>query len=441
LRSGASGSSIEYARCGDQWLAYTIGGQGPLDVVFVSPLMSNVEVVEEPLEVRRMFDRLRSFGRLIRFDRRGAGLSDPVPGLVIASVEEWSDDLIAVLDAVSAQQVCLFTFDSGAPYALLFAAAHPERVRSVALIEPLVPYLNTIGGPGDMRDLTIATIEAGWGSGVILPAFSPRAAGDPNSAAWWARFERLSMSRGVAVQAMGDFMLLDARPAIRSVQASVLIAHAPALGSVAPLTELLDNVSVVEVDHTDLHWWWNHDLASVMLDAVETHFTGRPVEPDTDRVLATVLFTDIVGSTARAAEVGDRRWTQLLEAHDQIVETEVNIHHGTVIKSTGDGCLATFDGPARAVRCAARIRDAVERLGISLRSGVHTGEIERRGTDIGGLAVNVAARIMAHAGPGEVFVSRTVRDLVVGSGLSFTERGDYDLKGVPDRWTVLALAQ
>jgi class 3 adenylate cyclase len=281
--------------------------------------------------------------------------------------------------------------------------------------------------------------ENAWGTGVILPSLSPRAAADAKTAAWWARFERQAMSRGTAMRTVGDFMCLDVRPVMSAVQASVLVVQTANSGPPTVLSDALDNCNVIEVEHTDMHWWWDNALANTMLDAVQTHFTGRPVVPDADRVLATVLFTDIVDSTARAAEVGDRRWAQLLEAHDQIVEREVSDHQGTVVKSTGDGCLATFDGPARAVRCAANIREGLKTLGIELRAGVHTGEIERRGHDIAGLAVNVAARIMSLAGDSEILVSRTVRDLVVGSGLDFTNRGEHDLKGVPDRWTVLAL--
>ena len=438
---------IDFTRSGEQWIAYSTYGSGPLDVVFVSPLMSNVEVMVEPLQLSQIWSQLANLGRLILFDRRGAGLSDPAPrGSDESSLDKWSDDLESVLEAVDAETVCLFTFDTGAQYTLAYAAAHPERVRSIALIEPWAPGAGTSGGK-ELADWLATAAETYWGSGVINHFGSPVLAQDPVSAAWWARFERASMSRGTARDALRDFGLLDVRSAVPLVQAPTLVMYATgrlgrlrgAPGSITGSSALwlgthLPHVRLLEVQHGDLQWWWQADLRRQMLDTVCPHFSGVSAPPNIDRVLATVVFTDIVGSTEKAASLGDKRWLEALEAHDALADQELRRHRGKKIKSTGDGLLATFDGPARAVSFAQSMCTAVRSLGLESRAGVHTGEIERLGDDIGGIAVHIGQRISSQAGPSEVLVSRTVVDLVVGSGMHFMDRGDIELKGVPGSW-------
>jgi class 3 adenylate cyclase len=442
---------VRFTRSGDLSLAYVTYGAGPLDTVFVSPLMSHVEVMTEPPQLSQIWSRLAGLGRLILFDRRGAGLSDPAPGFDGASLDAWSDDLEAVLAAVGAEAVCLFTFDTGAAYSLMFAASHPERVRSMALIQPWVPNAGAAGGE-EYAALASATCRRSWGEDTVVQGLSPVLAADGASAAWWARFERMSMSRSTASRDVGDFYRLDVTSAAPFVHAPVLIMHSTALESPATaigveldstawLRDHLENVELAEVTHTDLHWWWDPDLRALMLDAVNTHFTGRPASPDTDRVLATVLFTDLVGSTQKAAALGDKRWQHILDEHDALIIRELDAHRGVLVNSTGDGVVATFDAPARALRCARAIRAQLQTLKLDTRVGVHTGEVQRRGTDIAGLAVHVAARITAHANDGEILVSRTVRDLVVGSGLVFAERGEHNLKGVPESWQLFALVE
>lgn len=447
-----SEAPIEFIRSGDQWIAYSTYGSGSLDVVFVSPLMSNIEVVVEPPQLSQIWTQLASLGRLILFDRRGAGLSDPAPvGLDESSLDKWSDDLERVLEAVGADTVCLFTFDTGAQYTLAYAASHPERVRAVALIEPWVPHAGASGGKG-LADWTAGVADSFWGTGVIN--HTPTLATDSSSAEWWSRFERMSMSRGTARDTLRDFYLLDVRSAVPLVQAPTLIMYASGrLGSIPEmpgatsmssatwLSSHLSNASLLEVEAGDLQWWWQPDLRTRMLAEVSKHFSGKPPAPSIDRVLATVVFTDIVDSTQQAGVEGDRRWMEIIKAHDAIAERELRRFRGKKIKSTGDGLLATFDGPARAVSFAQTFSAAVRSLGIEVRAGIHTGEIEFLENDIGGIAVHIGQRVSAQAQGGEVFVSRTVIDLVVGSGINFEDRGDFELKGLSGTWRLFSVTE
>lgn len=430
---------VRFTSSQGQWLGYVVEGDGPLDIVFVSPLLSHVEVMAESVQMQDMFDRLGGMGRCIRFDRRGTGMSDPAPGRGVGSIGDWSDDVQAVLAAVGAQRVCLFAVDTGAPSSLAFAAAHPERVASIVLVEPWVPF--TGEWSSEDAPLIVANIEATWGdpTGLSLKLMSPAVARSPDALTWWARFARMGMSRGVAAAAFEDFLHVDVREVVPSVQAPVLVMHRSTNRSIPWLRDHLADVTTKSVDHTDLHWWWDDELRGLMLDAAEEHFTGKPAAPDPHRILATVLFTDLVESTSRAAAVGDRRWRELLDEHDRVIARYVDEHRGTRVKSTGDGVLALFDMPTGALRCATAIRDALSARDLGVRIGVHTGEIDRRGSDVGGLAVHIAARIAAVAGEGEIVVSRTVSDLVVGSELTFADLGIHELKGVPASWQLLRL--
>jgi class 3 adenylate cyclase len=441
---------VRFTRSGSQNLAYVTYGTGPLDIVFVSPLMSHVEVMVEPPQLAQIWSRLSSLGRLILFDRRGAGLSDPAPGFDGASLDAWSDDLECVLAAVGAGEVCLFTFDTGAPYSLVFSASHPERVRSVALVEPFAPNSGRVSGGTKVAEFTARTMAEAWGEGVVTHTLSPALDADPPSAAWWARFERMSMSRGTFEQALRDFLCMDVRSAVPLVQAPVLVAYSPErefLGATSGggtssgrwLAENLPSSETLEVAHGDQHWWWQPDLRAVMLDAVAVHFTGQQASFDADRLLATVLFTDLVRSTEAAVAARDRRWQEILDEHDALVLRELKLHRGELVKTTGDGILAVFDAPVRAIRCAQEIKKRLVQLHLEVRAGVHTGEIERRAGDLAGVAVHLTARVMSTAEAGQIVVSRTVRDLVVGSGLTFSDRGEYQLKGFPEPWQLFTV--
>ena len=438
---------VRFTRSADQWLAYTTYGSGALDVVFVSPLMSNIDVMTEAAELCDIFSGLAALGRLVLWDRRGAGLSDPVPGLASTCLQEWCEDLHNVLIAVGAREVCLFGLDSAAPYTLLFAATYPDRVRSIALVEPTVPFAGDFGGEAD-ADAMAAMVDRHWGEAAVLAMLSPALVTDPATRQWWARFERSSMSRATAREAWRDFLRLDVRPAVPLVQAPVLIvrrrqpmlAGRPSDVGGAWLTATLPNSHTVLIDHPDVHWWWDRQLRGFTLDEVAAHFTGQRGVSDHTRALATVLFSDLVASTERAVDLGDRAWRRLLDAHDAVVSQQIEAHGGSLVKSTGDGVVATFDMPARAVRCAAALRRHLRDIDLDIRVGIHTGEIELRHPDIGGLGVHLASRIQTLAAPGEILVSRTVRDLVVGSGLRFVDRGDHQLKGVPEPWRLLSLA-
>jgi class 3 adenylate cyclase len=440
---------IRYTRSGEKSLAYATYGIGPLDIVFLSPFLSHVEVMVEPPPLNQVYSRLSALGRLVLFDRRGAGLSDPAGGYDGSSIDAWSNDLESVLAAVGANQVCLFTFDTGAPYALVYAASHPERVRSIALIEPMVPHAGATGGR-ELGEFTASVVADTWGAAAIIKAVSPALGGDPASASWWGRFERMSMSRGTAQQAMQDFFSLDVRSAVPLVQAPVLLAYSTDLPGLAEtrgystssgpwLREHLPKAHTLEVAHSDVHWWWQSELRSEMLDAVSAHFTGRAEPFDVDRFLATMLFTDLVGSTKTAARLGDRRWQQVLDEHDALVMQELKLHRGDLVKSTGDGILAVFDAPVRAIRCAQAIRERLSQLNLAVRVGIHTGEIGRSSNDVSGIAVHLTARVMALAEGDEILVSRTVRELVVGSGITFSDRGEYELRGIPERWQLFVV--
>jgi class 3 adenylate cyclase len=347
--------------------------------------------------------------------------------------------------AVGSEQSAFFAVSEGGPMALLFAAAHPERTRALVLVATYARITACpgypIGIPTERLYDSVRHLEPKWGTGVGLGGWAPSVAADPRARELFARMQRLGASPGAAMALMSSYMDIDVRPALPLVHAPTLVVHrtgdrmVPAsLGRY--LADHIDGARMVELPGTD-HFWWTEDTDQILGEA-EEFLTGARSVPETDRVLASVLFTDIVGSTRRAVELGDREWRLLLNRHDSLAEREVTRHGGRVIKTTGDGVLATFDGPARSVRCAQALSDGAQALGIVLRAGVHTGEVERRGDDIAGLGVNIASRIEALAEPGEILVSRTVTDLVAGSGLDFDDRGEHDLKGVPGRWQLFA---
>jgi class 3 adenylate cyclase len=436
-----------YAHSGDVSLAYQVVGDGPVDLVLVPTWFNNVDLLWEEPSVSRFFERLVSFSRLVLFDRRGTGLSDPVdepPGL-----EDQMDDVIAVMDAARVERAAVMGQLEGGAMSALFAASHPERVTHLVLY---ATFARVVRGEGyewaqtrEERSARLAGFFDAWGTGKRLAVFAPSLAGDESMRRWMARFERASAPPAVVrpfIEAMAD---LDVRAVLPSIRVPTLVlqrAHDPFLDlrHSEYLAEHIPGARLVKLPGYD-NLIVSGDTDS-LLDEVEEFVTGaRPSSREPDRVLATVMFTDIVGGTERAAAIGDRRWRDLLETHYGIVRRQIDRFQGREVKTLGDGFLATFNGPARAIRCATATTDAVRTLGIDIRAGLHTGEVEVMGDDVGGMAVHIGARVGAKAAPGEVLVSSTVKDLVVGSGFEFADRGSHELKGVPGEWRLFAVAR
>jgi len=433
-----------YARSGDVSVAYQVLGQGPRDLVFVPGIVSHVEFFHELPGYTDLLEGFGTFARVIVFDKRGNGLSDRVAGC--PSLEERMDDIRAVMETVGSQRAALFGVSEGGPLSLLFAATYPERVDAVVLYETFVRFGGTsdypIGPPRDLHsEMTGAMVEL-WGTGASLRIMGASQADDPRMMALWARAERLSTSPGGMRSLYEMLMEADVRAALPSVRVPCLVIHA-ASGSFfiehgRYLAEHLPDARLVALEGVD-HYPWFANPERVVAE-VEEFLTGARTTVVTDRQLATVLFTDIVGSTERAAELGDRRWHDLVQKHHALVRRQLERFRGREIDTAGDGFFACFDGPARAVSCACAIRDGVRSLGLEIRAGLHTGEIECRAAAVAGVAIHVGARVAALAAAGEVLVSRTVKDLVAGSGLVFEDRGTHVLKGVPEAWQLYAVA-
>jgi class 3 adenylate cyclase/pimeloyl-ACP methyl ester carboxylesterase len=430
---------VEYARVGDASVAYQVVGDGPIDLVYVRGPTSQVELPWEEPATARGLRRLASFSRLVIFDRRGTGLSDPLARA--PSLEEQMDDLRAVMDAVGLERTALLGgHDVG--LCALFAATFPDAVTALVLsgATPAGPR----GLTDELRAQVLDAIENGWGRGAMLPVIAPSKVGDRDFERWWARYERAGTSPGMLRLLMDLRASSDFRALLPNVRVPTLVLNRSG-DQVAPpdagreVAALIPGARFVELPGRDV-WPFAGD-ADAWIDEIEEFLTGRRHVGDANRVLATLLFTDIVGSTERAARLDDHHWRALLDRHNRVVRQELVRWDGTEIDNTGDGFLATFDGPARAVRCAAAITEALVRIDVDVRAGVHTGECERLGHDLSGIAVHIGARIGALAEAGQVLVSSTVKDLVVGSGLSFSDRGTHALKGVPDAWHLYALVR
>jgi DNA-binding SARP family transcriptional activator/class 3 adenylate cyclase len=436
---------IRYAHSGDVSIAYTVGGDGPVDLLFIGGFVSHLEIqVELPL-AQRFFDRLGSFARVVLFDKRGMGLSDRDVGAF--TVEDVVDDALAVLDAVGMERVAVFGVSEGGSAATMLAAARPERVSAMvqygtyARVSQAPDYPE--GVRPDVLHRFVSWMVEEWGNPVSLDLWAPSLAGDPEARAWWARWLRSGASPG-AVRTIGlMYEALDVRPLLSSVSVPTLVLYRSGDRLFRPPLPHAVAVGIPGARELELmgddHLFIAGDQ-DAMLDQVEEFVTGRPPAAAPDRMLATVVFTDIVRSTERAAELGDRRWRELLGQHNRLVERELARYRGRFVKSIGDGVLATFDGPGRAVRFALAIREGAQTMGLELRAGVHTGECEVLANDVAGMAVHLAARVQAAAGPGDVLTSGTVKDLVVGSGLEFEDRGRHVLKGVPGEWSLYAAA-
>lgn len=416
-----------YAKSGDVHVAYQVFGSGPIDLVFVPGFVSHVENYWEHPALARWLLRLGSFARVITFDKRGTGLSDPVAE--VPSIDLRMDDVRAVMDAVGAESAAQFGISEGGALATLFAATYPQRCRGLVLYGG---FARSPFGAEQLRAF-FAYADQGWGSGLSLPFWAPSRANDLALQRWWGRFERLGASPAAAMAVVRMATQIDISDILSSVRVPTLVIHAKGDTLVNVecgrfLARNIPGARLLELPGVD-HLFFVHERIG---DAIEEFLTGSISVAESRRVLATVLFTDIVGSTARAEQLGDQRWRDLLVAHHTAVRREIARYRGTEIKSLGDGFLATFDGPARAVRCACAIAEAIRPLNIQVRNGLHTGEIEIADDDVQGIAVHIAARVSALAGPGEVLVSRTVKDLVAGSGLRFNERGKHSLKGLQE---------
>ena len=432
-----------YAKSGGVNIAYQVLGDGPMDLVHVPPFISNLELQWEDPSQAKYMQRLASFSRLIMFDKRGTGLSDRVD---VASLEERMDDVRAVMDAAGSERAVVFGSSEGGALAILFAVTYPERVSALVLYGayPRMSWAPDYPNGIEVSDDALREHENQWGrvgGGMGLATLHPGRANDPTYQEAVARSDRLSASPGAATAIMRMILGLDVRHLLSAIRVPTLVVYRTADAVHADGSRYLGahipSAKTVELPG-DVYFPYRGDQDAV-LGEIEEFLTGVRVPAPPDRVLATVLYTDIVGSTRRAAEAGDRHWREVLEQHETISEREIQRQRGRLIKSTGDGILATFDGPARAVRCACAIRDAIPALEIEIRAGIHTGEIELRGDDIGGIAVHIGQRVSSLAGPGEVLVSRTVVDLVAGSGLKFEDHGEHELKGVPGSWKLFTV--
>jgi class 3 adenylate cyclase len=428
-----------YALSGDVSIAYQTMGRGFVDIILVPGVVSHIEFLHELPGYTAFLRRLSNFARVVTFDKRGQGLSDRMSGA--PSLEQRMDDVRAIMDAIDSRRAVLFGFSEGCPMSVLFAATYPDRVSHLILIGGFARAADRMSA--EAWKAASAELVKRFGSGEMMKTVAPSQATDQNTVAQFAKFERLSSSPGAFKTILSLNRQIDVTSILSTVQVPTLVLHrqtdarvAAALGR--KLAEQIAGAKYIEYPNGD-HAFWTGDTETLLGD-IEEFVTGhRETEKiDLERVLATVLFTDIVDSTRSAAEMGDQRWRELLDDHDHLARQMVDKHRGTLVKSTGDGILATFDGPGRAVRCALALGTAAQQIGLPLRAGLHTGEIELRGRDIGGIAVHTAARVMAHSASNEVLVSRVVTDLVAGAGLNFSARGSYELKGLPGRWDLFA---
>jgi class 3 adenylate cyclase len=446
-RQATAQPTTRYARSGSVSIAYQVVGDGPRDLVFVGGWVSHLESGwDEPL-LARFRRRLASFSRLILFDKRGTGMSDRVPDANLPTLEQRMDDVRAVMDAAGSERAALFGQSEGASMAILFAATYPERTTAVVTFgafasrirHPDYPWAPTTEERQRLYDL----IERDWGGDVDMSELAPSMAHDDGFRRRLSTLLRLSASPGAALALARMNTEIDVRGILSAIRVPTLIMHRTGdrdanIEEGRYIAARIPGAKFLELPGPD-HLPWVGDQAEVV-DEIEEFLTGIRPAPESDRVLATVLFTDIVGSTERASSLGDNAWRDVLEQHHASVRRELDQFRGQEITTTGDGFLATFDGPARAVRCAVAIRDRLHESGLEVRAGVHTGECERMGDNIGGLGVHIGSRVARLAGPGEVLASSTVKDLVSGSGIVFEDRGAHSLKGIPGEWRVFRVA-
>jgi class 3 adenylate cyclase len=435
-------SETRYALNGDLRVAYRASREGPRDIVLVPAWFSNCEDFPEQPSCRGWVEGMTSLGRLIIFDQPGTGVSDPVTSGALPTLEQWADSITAVLDDLGSREAVLVAGVGAVATGVLFAATHPSRTAGLVVLEGFAdPMAQRTQGP-TAEEMTAATVTM-WGTGEIQHVLNPDMPWNEEIRATWARYERLGASPGTVALTMPLQAELDVRELLPTVRVPTLVLHhtddtfIPRAGG-KYVADHISGAKYVELPGRNVLHFVEPWRAS--FQEIAQFLTGQQAEVPDDRVLATVLFTDIVDSTRRAAEMGDRDWHALLDAHDAIVRAQLVRFRGREVNKSGDGFLAMFDGPQRAIRCAMAIRDAVQALGIEVRAGLHTGECEVRGDDIGGIGVHIGARVSALAGPSDVLVSSTLRDLVIGSGLEFEDRGAHELKGVPGEWHLFAVA-
>lgn len=436
----------KFTQSGEVTIAYQVVGNGSLDLVMVPGFISHLEQAWEDPSFSRFLLHLASFSRLILFDKRGTGLSDRIGD--IPTLEERMDDVLAVMDAAESQQAALFGVSEGGPMSVLFAATYPDKVSALILYgsiakggrAPDYPWGNDIEDEGMKAWLEGWRTE--WGSAYGIESRAPSMAEDEVFHKWFAKYMRLGGSPSAVINIFKMIQAIDVRDILPTVRVPTLVLHR--VGDLVVdidqgryLAENIPGAKIVELPGED-HLWWVGDTEA-LVNEVQVFLTGEQSTIEIDRVLATVLFTDIVDSTKRAAEMGDSRWKDVLDTHNVVMLREIDRFRGRTVRSTGDGFLAVFDGPGRAIRCGSAVSRELRQLGIEIRVGVHTGEIDLMGEDIGGISVNIAARVLAEAANNEVWTSRTVKDLVVGSGFEFTEKGNYSLKGVPGEWGLFSV--
>jgi len=437
-----------YATTNGATVAYQVVGKGP-DLLYLPNWNSHIELQWEEPSYARFLHGLASFSRLICFDKRGSGLSEHLPFTALPTLEQWMDDIVAVMEAAGSERAAILATDLGGMLGMLFAATYPERVSHLVLVDAFARVEAAdgydAGVPAERAQRFHDFLQRSWGdpdSWGWIDVLAPGAATDQRFRSWFCRVQRFVGTPTFAGAVSRMCFAWDLRPVLGSVTAPTLIMHHQNRRNMRPahgryLAEHIPDARYLDLPAEDALVY--RDDAQLVISEVRAFVTGVREAQESDRLLATVLFTDIVSSTEQAAELGDRRWRDLLDAHDREAESRVLEHRGRIVKSTGDGVLATFDGPARAIRCAQAISDHAGDLGLHIRAGLHTGEVEMRGTDVSGIAVHIAARVMGAAQPGDVLVSRTVRDLVAGSELGLESRGSHRLKGLEEEWELYAL--
>jgi class 3 adenylate cyclase len=432
---------IRYARNGDVHIAYRIFGEGPRDIVLIPGTISHVELLWDLPSNEHLLKRLTAFARVIVFDKRGQGLSDRVAE---QTLEDRVSDIRAVMDAAGSQVATIHGWSEGGPMSLMFAATHVDRTSALVIYGSYASMKSEQWNlPPKLFERFLEAIETRWGEGILVAINAPSRVNDPSVIQWFAGIERAGASPGSILALLRANYDIDVRHLLSSIQVPTLILHrrGDALVPIAAgryLAEHIPGATFTEIPGTD-HLVLDKETQDVIADEIEEFITGVRQRLPPDRVLATVMFVDIVGATQRAAELGDERWKTLLDSYYAAMQRELNAFRGREVDRAGDGMLATFDGPARAIRCACSVREKLRELGLHVRIGLHTGECELVAGGVGGIAVHIGARVAAKAGEDEVLVSSTVKDLVAGSGLAFADRGVHVLKGVPDEWRLYSV--
>jgi class 3 adenylate cyclase len=438
---------VRYATSGDARLAYTVRGTGPHEIVYVASWMSNQDVEDGP-DFGLFFERLGLFASVVRYDQRGSGLSDPVSFDDLPTLEGWTDDLHAVIEAAAIERAVVMADGLAGTVAALYAATHPERTRALILVNSYATIAWSADYPAGMttdeHERFVEHLERVWGTGRFARALLPSVDIDETQQRELARFERQSMTPSTVGAIFRRQYATDVRAILPVISAPTLVLHAVdnrlvPVGHGRYLAQHIPHARLVELPGADTAVFVGGDAHQIVTEEIEEFVTGTRGDADHSRMLTTLLFTDVAGSTERVAAIGDRAWRSVLDRHDHVVRRQLERFSGHEDKFLGDGMLATFDGPARAIRCGIAIRDAARQIGVEVRVGIHTGEVERRGTELAGIAVHLASRVCEAARPGEVLVSRTLVDLVAGSDITFDDRGEHELKGIPATWRLFAV--